>query len=113
MRVTFEVAFQALPPSLHRHCTDEAQKAETVLSAVIYIYIYNPPNNFCQLSLDKIGYVIQNRAMVIRRYPPSDLISSSDFILTEGKPKNKQTFKLNFQLGKENQKRLFTEVSEG
>ena len=22
------------------HCTDEAQKAETVLSAVIYIYIY-------------------------------------------------------------------------
>ena len=40
MRVTFEVAFQALPPSLHWHCTDEAQKAETVLSAVIYIYIY-------------------------------------------------------------------------
>ena len=40
MRVTFEVAFQALPPSLHRHCTDEAQKAETVLSAVIHIYIY-------------------------------------------------------------------------
>ena len=40
MRVTFEAAFQALPPSLHRHCTDEAQKAETVLSAVIYIYIY-------------------------------------------------------------------------
>ena len=39
MRVTFEVAFQALPPSLHRHCTDEAQKAETVLSAVIYIYV--------------------------------------------------------------------------
>ena len=24
----------------HQHCTDEAQKAETVLSAVIYIYIY-------------------------------------------------------------------------
>ena len=40
MRVTFEVAFQALPPSFHWHCTDEAQKAETVLSAVIYIYIY-------------------------------------------------------------------------
>ena len=33
----------ALPPSLHQHCTDEAQKAETVLSAVSYIkhiYIY-------------------------------------------------------------------------
>ena len=40
MRVTFEVAFQALPPSLRRHCTDEAQNAETVLSAVLYIYIY-------------------------------------------------------------------------
>ena len=28
----------ALPPSQHQHCTDEAQKAETVLSAVSYIY---------------------------------------------------------------------------
>ena len=25
---------------IYQHCTDEAQKAETVLSAVIYIYIY-------------------------------------------------------------------------
>ena len=40
MRVTFEVAFQALPPSLQWHCTDEAQKAETVLSAVIYILAF-------------------------------------------------------------------------
>ena len=32
--------FIALPPSKHQHCTDEAQKAETVLSAVSYIYIY-------------------------------------------------------------------------
>ena len=30
----------ALPPSEHQHCNDEAQKAETVLSAVSYIYIY-------------------------------------------------------------------------
>ena len=30
----------ALPPSLHQHCTNEAQKAETVLSAVSYIYTY-------------------------------------------------------------------------
>ena len=30
----------ALPPFHHQHCTDEAQKAETVLSAVSYIYIY-------------------------------------------------------------------------
>ena len=29
----------ALPPSKHQHCTDEAHKAETVLSAVSYIYI--------------------------------------------------------------------------
>ena len=35
MCVTFEVAFQALPPLLHRYCTDEAQKTETVLSAVL------------------------------------------------------------------------------
>ena len=35
-----EVAFKASPSSQHQHCTDEAQKAETVLSAVRYIYIY-------------------------------------------------------------------------
>ena len=29
----------------HQHCTDEAQKAETVLSAVSYIYIYISLNN--------------------------------------------------------------------
>ena len=34
-----EVAFKASPSSQHQHST-EAQKAETVLSAVIYIYIY-------------------------------------------------------------------------
>ena len=30
----------ASPQSLHQHCTDEAQKAKTVLSAVSYIVIY-------------------------------------------------------------------------
>ena len=35
-----EVALKSSPSSQHQHCTDEAQKAETVLSAVIYIYIY-------------------------------------------------------------------------
>ena len=30
----------ALPPSQHQYCTDEAQKAKIVLSAVSYIYIY-------------------------------------------------------------------------
>ena len=34
------MAFKALPSSQHQHCTDEAQKAKTVLSAVIYIDIY-------------------------------------------------------------------------
>ena len=34
-----EVAFKGSPSSQHQHCTDEAQKAETVLSAVLYIYI--------------------------------------------------------------------------
>ena len=34
------MAFKGLPSSQHQHCTDEAQKAETVLSAVSYIYIY-------------------------------------------------------------------------
>ena len=29
-----------IPSSQHQHCTDEAQKAETVLSAVIYLFIY-------------------------------------------------------------------------
>ena len=32
------MAFNGLPSSQHQNCTDEAQKAETVLSAVIYIY---------------------------------------------------------------------------
>ena len=35
-----EVAFKASPSSQHQHCTDEAQKAETVLSAVSYIYMH-------------------------------------------------------------------------
>ena len=31
------MAFKGSPSSQHQHCTDEAQKAETVLSAIIYI----------------------------------------------------------------------------
>ena len=34
------MAFKASPSSQHQHCTDEAQKAETVLAAVNYIDIY-------------------------------------------------------------------------
>ena len=36
---TFGVAFKLNPHPRHQHCTDEAQKAKTVLSAVIYIFI--------------------------------------------------------------------------
>ena len=32
--------FKLNPHPRHQHCTDEAQKAETVLSAVIYLFIY-------------------------------------------------------------------------
>ena len=32
--------FKLNPHPRHQHCTDEAQKAETVLSTVIYRYIY-------------------------------------------------------------------------
>ena len=35
-----EVAFKASPSSQHQHCTDEAQKAKIVLSAVIYVCMY-------------------------------------------------------------------------
>ena len=41
----------------------------------VSIYTYNPPNNLLGLSWDKTDHVIQNRTMVIRRYPPLDLIS--------------------------------------
>jgi len=36
------VAFQVLSPPLHQHFTDEALKAETVLSADIHTCIYRP-----------------------------------------------------------------------
>ena len=36
-----EVAFKDSPSSQHQHCTDEAQKAEIVLSAVRDTYIYS------------------------------------------------------------------------
>ena len=58
------MAFKASPSSQHQHCTDEAQKAETVLSAVsyIYIYIYKLTGNRlvcieCSISLDRAGIV--------------------------------------------------------
>ena len=71
------------------------------------LFIYNPPNNFCGLSLDKTDHVIQNRTMVIRRYP------SSDFISTEERPRHEQVFKLNFKRSWKTKKILFAEASEG
>ena len=35
------------PSSQHQHCTDEAQRAETVLSAVIYMYMYVYISIYC------------------------------------------------------------------
>ena len=41
-----EVAFKGSPPSQHQHCTDEAQKAETVgaLSDVLFAFLQNRQN---------------------------------------------------------------------
>ena len=39
MRGTLEVGLQAYLHPSYQHCTDEAQKAQTVLSAVIYIFL--------------------------------------------------------------------------
>ena len=33
------MAFKASPSSQHRYCTDEAQKAETVLSVVVVVVV--------------------------------------------------------------------------
>ena len=40
MRGTLAVALKATLHPRHQHCINEAQKAETVLSAVISIYIW-------------------------------------------------------------------------
>ena len=40
MLVTLEVGLEAYLHPRQQHCTDEAPKAETVLSAVIHIYTY-------------------------------------------------------------------------
>ena len=46
------MAFKASPSSQHQHCNDEAQKAKTVLSVVINIYIY----------IDKLGRSLEPTA---------------------------------------------------
>ena len=60
------------------------------------IRCHNPLNNFFGLSLDKTDHVRQNRTMVIRHYPPSNLISvakkrasvQAKLLLGHGKQKN-------------------------
>ena len=51
-------------------------QSERAYYPIYIINIYNTPNNFFGLSLDKTDHVIQNGTMVIRRYPPSDFIST-------------------------------------
>ena len=59
-----EVAFKTSPSSQHQHCTDEAQRAETVLSAVSLsrlhadIYIYKQVGKLLKSWVD--GCLIQN-----------------------------------------------------
>ena len=70
---------------------------------------YNPPTNFCQLSLDKTDHVIQNRTMVIRGHPPSDLISvvSSYFDGRKTKKRANVPAKLLIGHGKQNLEKPF------
>ena len=74
---------------------------------IIVISIYNPPNNFFGLSLDKTDHVIQNRTMVIRRYPPSDLISVVWFYFDGIKAKKRASVQAKLLIGHGKQKNTF------
>ena len=63
------------------------------------ICIYNPPNNFCGLSLDKIDPAIQNRTIVIRGHSPSDLISAFWFYFDGWKIKKQANIQANLLIG--------------
>ena len=52
-----------------------------------YICIYNPPNNFFGLSLDKTDHVKQNRTMVIRRFYIRASVEGK-LLISYGKQKN-------------------------
>ena len=53
-----EVAFKASPSSQHQHCTDEAQKAETVLSAVRYSSLPSSQHQHCTDEAQKAETVL-------------------------------------------------------
>ena len=65
---------------------------------------YNPPNNFCVLSLDKTDHVVQNRTMVIRRYTRSDLISVVWFYFDGRTTKKRANAHAKLWIGQESQK---------
>ena len=72
-----------------------------------YVTYYNPPNNFFGLSWDKTDHVIQNRTMVIRRYPPADLISLVWFYFDGIKAKKRASVQAKLLIGHGTQKNTF------
>ena len=69
--------------------------------------IYNPPNNFCGLSLNKIDNMIQNRTMDIRGYSPSDLISVVWFYFDGRKTKKRANVNAKLWIGQGKPKKTF------
>ena len=78
-----------------------------ITHALMDIGNYNPPNNFCGLSLDKTNHVMQNRTMVIRGYPPSDLISVVWFYFDGRKTKKQANVQAKLLTGQEKPKKTF------
>ena len=70
----------------------------------------NPSNNFCGLSFDKTDDVIQNQTMVIRRYPPSDLISVVWFYFDGRNIKKQANVQAELLIGPGQSKRTFCKV---
>ena len=66
---------------------------------------YNSPNNFCELSLDKVDHVIQNRTVFIRGYPPSDLISVVWFYFDGRKTKKRANVQAKLLIGQGKRKK--------
>ena len=64
--------------------------------------------------MDKTDHVMQNRTMVIRRYPPSDLISVVRFYFDGTKTKKRASVQAKLFIGPEKQKKnSFAEASDG
>ena len=69
---------------------------------------YNPPNNFCGLSLDKTDHGVENRTMDIRRYTPSDLISVVWFYFDGRKTKKRANDYAKLWIGQGKPKKTFS-----